>query len=166
MDIKDELFLNSMTWAEADEVENNTIGAFQTCNSNTPGYYIFRWTVNSYNIQEQYICHALYPPFKIPECGLVFPAKFMTPMRKTSYWYYEPDEEILVMVKLKSLWCLTFNWLSTTIQQINCHHVLKDTLIWTLIYYMNTIIKLYWIKFSEEKILIMRNMCNMKITTM
>ena len=25
----------------------------------------------------------------------------MTPMRKTSYWYHEPDEEIPVMVKLK-----------------------------------------------------------------
>ena len=25
----------------------------------------------------------------------------MTPMRKTSYWYHEPDEAIPVMVKLK-----------------------------------------------------------------
>ena len=33
-----------------------------------------------------------------------------------------------------------------TIQQLIFYLVLKDTLIWTLIYYLNTIIKSYWIK--------------------
>ena len=40
MDIKDELVLNSMTLAAADEIQYDTIGAFQTSDSNTPGYYI------------------------------------------------------------------------------------------------------------------------------
>ena len=31
------------------------------------------------------------------------PDKFMTPMRKTSYWYHDPDESIPVMVKLKQV---------------------------------------------------------------
>ena len=43
------------------------------------------------------------PPVLIPEGELVFPAKFMTPMRKTSYWYHKPDESIPVMVKLKQV---------------------------------------------------------------
>ena len=41
MEIKYKLVLNDMTWAVADNIEYNTIGAFQTSNSNTPGYYIF-----------------------------------------------------------------------------------------------------------------------------
>ena len=46
MVIKDNLVLNGMPWESADEIEYNTIGAFQTSDSNTPGYYIFLWTVN------------------------------------------------------------------------------------------------------------------------
>ena len=41
--------------------------------------------------------------FIIPEVEIFCPAKFMTPMRKTSYWYHEPDEAIPVMVKLNKL---------------------------------------------------------------
>ena len=64
------------------------------------------------------------------------------------------------------MWCVTLNWFKTTIQQISCHNVLKDTLIWTLIYYLNTIIKSYRIKLKQYKILTMMNMSKMKITTM
>ena len=52
MEIKDKLVMNGMTWVEADESEYNTIGAFQISNSNTPGYYIFRWIGNAYTLQE------------------------------------------------------------------------------------------------------------------
>ena len=65
MEIKDELILNGMTWSEADNIEYNTIGAFQTTNSNTPGYYIVRWTDNIYTLQEQYICHAFNSPVMV-----------------------------------------------------------------------------------------------------
>ena len=82
MDIKDELVLNGMTWAAADDIEYNTIGEFQTSNSNTPVYYIFRWTGNTYTLEEQYTCHAFDPPVIIPEDELVCTAKFMTPARK------------------------------------------------------------------------------------
>ena len=47
MKIKDELVLQGMTRAEADDIEYNNIGAFQTSDSNTPGYYIFQWTGNA-----------------------------------------------------------------------------------------------------------------------
>ena len=40
MKIKDELVLNGMTRSSVDKIEYNTIGAFQTSDSNTPGYYI------------------------------------------------------------------------------------------------------------------------------
>ena len=53
MDIKDELVLNGMTWAAADEIEYNTIGVFQTSDSNTPGYYIVLWGGNVYTLQEK-----------------------------------------------------------------------------------------------------------------
>ena len=92
-----------MTPASSDEIEYNTIGAFQTSNSNTPGYYMFRWAVNAYTLQETYTCHAFYPPVLITEGELFCPAKFMTQMRKTSYWYHEPDEAIPIMVKLKQV---------------------------------------------------------------
>ena len=42
MEIKDELILNGMTWASADDTEYNNIGEFQTRDSNTPVYYIVR----------------------------------------------------------------------------------------------------------------------------
>ena len=42
MEIKDELVLTVITWAEVDWIEYNTIGEFQTSDSNTPGYYIVR----------------------------------------------------------------------------------------------------------------------------
>ena len=101
MKIKYELVLHGMTQEAADEIEYNTIGAFQTSNSNTPGYYIVQWTGNAYTLQEKYTCHAFDTPVIITEGGLVCTAKFMTPMRKTSYWYHEPDESIPVMVNLK-----------------------------------------------------------------
>ena len=72
MEIRDELVLNGTTWEEADDIEYNTIDEFQTSNSNTPGYYIVLWTVNAYNLQEKYTCHALDPPVIIPEGELVF----------------------------------------------------------------------------------------------
>ena len=103
MDIKDELVLNGMTWASVGGIEYNTIGAFQTSNSNTTEYYIFQWKGNEYTLQEKNTCHVFDPPVLIPEGDLVFPAKLMTPMRKTSYWYHEPDEAIPVMVKLKQV---------------------------------------------------------------
>ena len=52
MEIKNELVLNGMTWAAADDIEYNTIGEFQTSDSNTPTYYILRWTGNVYTLQE------------------------------------------------------------------------------------------------------------------
>ena len=70
-----------MNWASAYNIENSTIGAFKTSDSNTPGYYIVWWTGNVYTLQEQYTCHALDPAFIIPEDELVFPAKFMTTTR-------------------------------------------------------------------------------------
>ena len=98
MKIKDELVLQGMTQAAAGDIEYNTIGAFQTSNKNTHGYYIVKWASNAYTLQEKYKCHALNPPVIIPEGELVYPAKFMTPMKKTSHWYHETDEEIPVMM--------------------------------------------------------------------
>ena len=40
MYIKDAHDLHVMTWAAADEIEYNDIGAFKTSDINTPGYYI------------------------------------------------------------------------------------------------------------------------------
>ena len=48
MEIKDELDLNSKTWETEDDIEYNTIGAFQTSDSNTPGF--FWWTFNPYTL--------------------------------------------------------------------------------------------------------------------
>ena len=84
MKTKDKLVLHGITWAAADDIEYNTVGAFKTSDSNTPGYYIFIWTGNAYTLQEKYTCHAFDTPIIITECELVCPAKFMTPMRKTS----------------------------------------------------------------------------------
>ena len=103
MKIKDELVLQGMTQAAADEIEYNTMGAFQTSDKNTHGYYIVKWTGNAYTLQEKYKCHAFNPPVIIPEGELVCPAKFMTPMKKTSHWYHKTNEAIPVMVKLKQV---------------------------------------------------------------
>ena len=103
MEIKYEIVLNGMTWAAEDEIENNTIGDFQTSDSNTTGYFIVWWKGNAYALQKQYTCHALNPPVIITEGELVCPAKLMTPMRKTSYWYHEPYGAIPAMVKLKQV---------------------------------------------------------------
>ena len=92
-----------MTWAAADEIEYNTIGAFQTSDSNTPGYYIVKWAVNSYTLQEQYTWHAFNPPAIITEGELVCTSKFKTPIRKTSYLYHDPDKSIPAMVKFKKV---------------------------------------------------------------
>ena len=72
------------------------MGAFQTSDCNTHGYYIVKWTGNAYTLQKEYKCHAFDPPVIIPEGELVFPAKVMTPTIKTSYWYHEPYEAILI----------------------------------------------------------------------
>ena len=103
MEIKDELVLHRITWAASNEIEYNNIAAFQISDSNTPVYYIFRWTGYSYTLQGKYTCHAFDPPDLIPEGELSCPDKFITPMRKTSYWYHRTDEEIPVVVKLKQV---------------------------------------------------------------
>ena len=126
---KDELVLNRMNQVEADHIEYNTIGAFKTSGSNTPGYYIIQLTGNVYNLQEQYTCNTLDPPVIIPEGELVCPAKFMTPMRKNSYWYHDTDESITVMAKFKQVVMNYIELIQEKKQQINCYRVLKDTLI-------------------------------------
>ena len=55
MKIKDELVLQGMTQAAADEIECNTMRAFQTSNKNTHGYYIIKWTGNAYILQKRKI---------------------------------------------------------------------------------------------------------------
>ena len=81
MDIKDDFVLNGTTWAAANNIENNSIGAFHTSDSNTTGYYIVICTGNAYTLQEKYTCHAFDPLVIIREGELVFPAKFMTSTR-------------------------------------------------------------------------------------
>ena len=103
MEIKDELFLDGMTWVAADYIEYNIIGEFKNSDSNTPGYYIVLWAGNTYTLQVKYTCHAFDRPAIIPEGELVCPAKFMKPTRKKSYWYHKTDEAIPVMVKLKQV---------------------------------------------------------------
>ena len=92
-----------MTQAAADKIEYNTMGAFQTSDKNTHGYYIVKWASNAYTLQEKYKCHAFYPPVIIREDEIVCKANFMTPMKKTSHWYHETNEAIPVMVKLKQV---------------------------------------------------------------
>ena len=92
MDIKDKLVSHGMIWSEADQIEYNTIGAFQTSDINTPGYYIFQWIGNAYTLQEQYTYYAFDTRILIFEGELVCSDKLMNPTRKTSYWYHNPDE--------------------------------------------------------------------------
>ena len=101
--IRDDLVLHGMNRAEAYKIEYNTIGAFKNSYSNTPGYHIFQWISNAYTLHGKYTCHAFGPPVIIPEGKLVCPTKFVTPIRKTPYWYHDPDEEIPIMVKLKQV---------------------------------------------------------------
>ena len=82
MNIKDELVLHGMNWSAADDIEYNTIGAFQTRDSNKPVYYIFEWVGNAYTPEVKYTCHAFDPPVIIPEGKLVCPDKFINPTRK------------------------------------------------------------------------------------
>ena len=82
MKIKDELFLQEMTQASAYKIEYNSMGAFQTSNKNTHGYYIVKWTGIAYILQEKYKWHAFDTPVIILEGELVCSAKFMTPMKK------------------------------------------------------------------------------------
>ena len=103
MKIKDKIVLNGINWSEADNIEYNNISAFQTSDSNMTVYYIVRWTGNAYNLQKQYTCHAFDHPVIILKSELVCPAKFMTPMIKTSYWYHEPYEAINAIVKLEQV---------------------------------------------------------------
>ena len=65
IEIKDQLVLNGITWEAAEKIEYNTVGAFQTSNSNTPGYYIFRWKFNAYTLQVKYTCHAFNSPVMV-----------------------------------------------------------------------------------------------------
>ena len=82
MKIKYELVLQGMTQTESDEIDYNTMGAFQNRKCNTHGYYIVKWKGNAYTLQEKYKCHAFNSPVIIPEGELVCPAKFMTPRIK------------------------------------------------------------------------------------
>ena len=104
MKIKDELILQGMTQAAADDIEYKTMCTFQTSDCNTHRYYIVKWTGNAYTLQGKYKCHAFDPPVIIPKGEIFFPAKFMTPMKKkNSHWYHDPNEAIPVMVKLKQV---------------------------------------------------------------
>ena len=51
MKIKDELVLQGMNQAAADEIEYNTMGAFQTIDKNTHGCYMVKWTGNAYTLK-------------------------------------------------------------------------------------------------------------------
>ena len=47
MKIKDEIVLQGMNQAAADNIEYITMGAFQTSDKNTHGCYIVKWTDNA-----------------------------------------------------------------------------------------------------------------------
>ena len=117
-----------MTQAAADEIEYNTMGAFQTYDKNTHGYYIVEWTGNAYTLQEEYKCHAFDPPVIIPEVELVCKTKFMTPMKKTSHCYHETNETIPVMVKLKQVVMPLIELMQEKNTKRSFHYVIKDTL--------------------------------------
>ena len=166
MKIKDELVLHGMIWAEADNTEYNNIGAFQISNSNTPGYYIVQWTGNAYTLQGKCTCRAFDHPVIIPEGELVCLAKFMTPMRETSYWYHDLDEEIPIRVKLEQVlmpfieliqYINTTNRLTSRFKGYACMNP-------CLLYEHNHQIILD--KIESRKIFTMTNMCGIKITTM
>ena len=70
------------TQVAENDIEYNTMGAFQSSDKNTHGYYIVKWTGNAYTLQEKYKCHEFNPPVIIPGGELVCPAKFITPMKK------------------------------------------------------------------------------------
>ena len=101
--------MQGMNHALAEKIEYNTMGAFQSSEKNTHVYYIVKWTGNAYTLQGKYKCNALDPPVIISEGELVCPAKFMTPMKRTSHWYHGTKEAIPFMVKLNKLVCLSLN---------------------------------------------------------
>ena len=98
---------NSLSWTallgQQQTRLKNIIGAFQSIRNNTLGYYIVLCTGNAYTLQEQYTCHAFDPTIIIPKGKLVYPAKFMTTMKKSSYCYHYPDRAIPSMVKWKQV---------------------------------------------------------------
>ena len=51
MKIKYDIVVHGMTQASADEIEYNSLGAFQNSDCNTHVYYIVKWTGNSYTLQ-------------------------------------------------------------------------------------------------------------------
>ena len=165
MKIKDELVLQGMTQAEADEIEYNTMGAFQNSDCNTNGYYIVKWPVNSYTLQGKYKCHAFGLPVIIPEGELVCPDKFMTPMIKNSHWYNEPNEAISVMVKLKHVVMPLIELIqdnNTTNKLPLCYKGYVDMNPRLLsVHYHQVILE----TLKQEKILTMMNMWKKKITT-
>ena len=114
-DYRHELVLSGMSWAAADQIEMDTMGAFQTSDPDTPGYYIVQWVGEAYTLQEQYSCHAFDPPNIICEGEMVCEAKFWTPMNKGSFWYYEPGEDINVMVNLNQVVMPCLELLSKTL---------------------------------------------------
>ena len=166
MKIKDELVLKGMTQAESYDIEYNNMGAFQTSNCNTPGYCIVKWKSNSYTLQVKYACHSFDPPVIIPESELVCPAKFMNTMIKTSHWYHEPNEAIPVMVKFKQVVLPLIELIqdNNTTNNFPLHY--KGYADMNPRYCLYTIIKSYWKKLKQEKILTMMNIWKKKITTM
>ena len=155
-----------MTQAAADNIEYNTMGAFQNSDKNTHGYYIVKWTGNAYTLQEIYKCHAFDHPVIIPEGELVCPAKFMTQMRKISHWYHKTNKAIPFMVKLKQV----VMPLIELIQENNITNKLPlrykgyADINPCLLSVQNHQVILE--KLKQEKILIMMNMWKKKITTM
>ena len=96
----------------------------------------------------------------------IFPAKFMTPMRKTSHWYHDPDEAIPVIVKLKQVMMPYIEFIqdnNTTNKLPSCFKGYTD-MNPHLLYehdHQNILDKI-----EAGKILTMMNMRKMKITTM
>ena len=62
MKIKDQLVLEGMTQAAANDIEYITIGTFKTSDCITHVYYIVKWKGNAYTLQGKYKCHAFDPP--------------------------------------------------------------------------------------------------------
>ena len=166
MKIKDELVLQGMNQATANDIEYNTMGAFQTSDKNTHGYYIVKWTGNAYNLQEKYKCHAFNPPVIITEGELVYPAKFMTPMIKTSHLYHKPDKAIPVMAKFKKVVMPLIELIqeNNTTNKLPLRYKGYADMNPCLLSVHNHQVILE--KMKQEKILTMMNMWKKKITTM
>jgi len=93
------IVLNSMTENAANEIKVGNIGAFSTEDPTYEGFYLVKWTSESFPAEEDTLLHDFDPPMHIKKGDLLVTAKYLDKVPRAANWWCPIEQTVTVRVQ-------------------------------------------------------------------